>query len=254
MSSSSRHHHPANQDSIVDRLVALAQSNETVISRRDAVIVVEPGASPREFQDHRSAALFLLLQMQTPIAEFVKYASQQRDHLLQAPTQVRESDTWKYLLLQDPSLEKEDPLTTASDASSYTDQDFCWALSPLDPTDNLTCQSKHTEAPKAKRPRTQQFQTTSSVSTNENEGQRNCAVRVRGSTRRLPELEGLIVCPDCGRKGQSIFDPNNSTADGVVWQYFYCRNGECPRGRSSSRYIGWTTRTKGSNMASLSGQ
>lgn len=73
------------------------------------------------------------------------------------------------------------------------------------------------------------------------------SVKTRGSARRIPKLEGVTECPDCKKKGQSIFDPNNWNSDGMVWQYFYCRNQDCPRGKSTNRYIGWTLRVRDSN-------
>ncbi|EZG85431.1 hypothetical protein GNI_011760 [Gregarina niphandrodes] len=66
--------------------------------------------------------------------------------------------------------------------------------------------------------------------------------RKRGSSRRIPEKENVTECPECGRRGQSIFDPSISDREGHVWQYFYCRNMLCPKGRSCNRYIGWAIR------------
>eukprot|EP01055_Gregarina_sp_Pseudo9_P003848 Gregarina_sp_Pseudo_9__3847@NODE_39_length_5284_cov_104_254719_g36_i0_p3_GENE_NODE_39_length_5284_cov_104_254719_g36_i0NODE_39_length_5284_cov_104_254719_g36_i0_p3_ORF_typecomplete_len301_score48_30_NODE_39_length_5284_cov_104_254719_g36_i013752277 len=298
------------QDSIVDRLVELAQSQDTIVVKqgqpaamaslfegplspstaasasasshptttRDSLIMVAEAGGKHVFRDSKTAALFLLLLDQTPISEFVTWASQQRNGILQAPTKVCKDEAWKYLLLQDSSLEAALPtlMTTTTTAGSIdhafastavsrtaksntTPDKICESgfWSPPDPPANHQQKgARRSEAPtyssalaleppKAKRARTlSQLPQTTGLSENENRA--NGAARARGSTRRLPELEGVIVCPDCSRKGQSIFDPNNSNPEGVVWQYFYCRNVDCIRGRSSSRYIGWTTRRKGS--------
>eukprot|EP01054_Gregarina_sp_Poly1_P001392 Gregarina_sp_Poly_1__1391@NODE_1346_length_4328_cov_111_918564_g378_i1_p2_GENE_NODE_1346_length_4328_cov_111_918564_g378_i1NODE_1346_length_4328_cov_111_918564_g378_i1_p2_ORF_typecomplete_len337_score42_20_NODE_1346_length_4328_cov_111_918564_g378_i116542664 len=244
-----------------------------------APIVIAAG-SKHVFRDCRTAALFLLLLDEIPISDFVHWANQQRTIILQAPTKVCKEEAWKYLLLQDSSLDSTLPmlLTTTTAGSSSLDSSFTAVSGSTNkpagtpPADRISeqefwgfagprvnetgrksdmCAAHFSSSviafdppPKAKRARTLS-QLPPAPSEGSETRVNSGAARSRGSTRRVPELEGVIICPDCDRKGQSIFDPNNSNPEGVVWQYFYCRNAECVRGRSSSRYIGWTTRRKG---------
>lgn len=302
------------QDSIVDRLVELAHSQDTIIVKPEgasnldlrsllfegplspsttassaqslpshpaqpkdnSLIVVLEAGGRHVFRDTKSAALFLLLLDQTPISEFVSWATQQRNGILQAPTKDSSLDGSLLPVLMTTTT------TAGSFDHTYPSTAVARSVKPIStPSPDKLCETTYwappdvvsgahnstaavsasskvrrseiisaypgsiaLDPPKAKRPRTLSHMTQTVSS--ENEGRViNGAVRARGSTRRLPELEGVIVCPDCSRKGQSIFDPNNSNREGVVWQYFYCRNVDCVRGRSSSRYIGWTTRRKG---------
>eukprot|EP01053_Blabericola_migrator_P009763 Blabericola_migrator_1__9762@NODE_534_length_7780_cov_272_866459_g407_i0_p4_GENE_NODE_534_length_7780_cov_272_866459_g407_i0NODE_534_length_7780_cov_272_866459_g407_i0_p4_ORF_typecomplete_len244_score13_21Zn_ribbon_recom/PF13408_6/0_021Ogr_Delta/PF04606_12/0_37_NODE_534_length_7780_cov_272_866459_g407_i044765207 len=242
-----------NPDCIVSRLVEMAEARAAVTRDTSAAITVIESGNKHVFKDCKSAALFLLLLDQTSLHDFVTWANQERNSvLLHAPSHVKADETWKYMLLQDFSLDSAVvPVlacssTTAGSASSEEQRMLGLGMDNECNTATLICDSQFPIRPKVglDPPKPKRARTTDLLPGSENEP-RNGPTRSRGSTRRLPELEGLIVCPDCGRKGQSIFDPNNSTRDGVVWQYFYCRNVECVRGRSASRYIGWTTRRKG---------
>ena len=70
------------------------------------------------------------------------------------------------------------------------------------------------------------------------------AARKKQGSRRTTECENVFICPECNKRGQSIFDPKLGQRDGNVYEYFYCRNNQCLKGRSASRYIGWRVREK----------
>lgn len=191
---------------------------------------------PRSFNDPKEAALYTLLANEVPLTTFLEWCHLRREAIQHNETPSLWNETWRSKPLFDEHEYSDFFFPFAKSGSQI--EAIIQPVRTSSPSENLFCLFNSQD----------DLSSTKKLSVSAKKASSNTAATARkqsrrGSSRRLDHLEGRMICDTCSRKGQSVFDPHNPS-EGKVYQYFYCRNSSCSKGKSCNRYIGWTERSK----------